>query len=426
MTQWNKGEQGGPGLVTDMTSDGRAVVKIHGRPVVFVPGGLPGDHITFTISRTKKSWAAAQLDEITVPSPNRIDPPCPHGLTCGGCPLMAYDHRTQIDHKKTALQGRAQRLGAEETVRESLCVPNPQGFRNHMQFLAKEGRLGLWTVDHRFGALDRCHIFSPQGERIRRGIEAMGWSYSHLREVGIRTNTLGEAAVILVTATPDPLPLSPADLDTLVKLGVTTCEQVNAVDYQGHYGTPIHTFLGDGTFREQVAGEIWAFATTGFFQTNTAILEQILAISQNLIEPNLPVVDLYCGVGVLGQVLAGSRLILGNEYDKKAVTMAQQNAQAHGLTPTYLAGPAETIYPAQHLPPHQLIVDPPRAGLHEKLIDAIKAKAPQQILYISCDQATLMRDLKRLQTHYRITHLQCADMFAYTAHVETVCLLTRK
>ncbi|NLY09762.1 MAG: 23S rRNA (uracil(1939)-C(5))-methyltransferase RlmD [Tissierellia bacterium] len=420
------------GKVSDYTYDGKRVVKAENMPVIFADNGVIGDQVKVRILGKKRGVLQGKVIGTLATSSCRQTVPCPYGHSCGGCDLQEMNYEAQTEWKSSRLERELKKNGVKfPSPCNNLASKNNKGFRNHMQWQVKDGKIGLFAKGtNELVEVQQCMIQTDLGNEILTILsESEAVNNKSLRLIGIRTNTLQEAIVIFVTNENSKINIAAETIVKLSDAGVIGIYQSVESCIQFHYGARVKTLYGEGIFREKIGEETFQYKPTGFFQTNTEItLGAIDIIKQNIIK-DLPVIDLYCGVGVLGLSVLPDKLIYGIEYGKEAVEMAKINGLKRESKAVFIYGKAEEKYREiiDKINLHQLILDPPRGGCDRELINEIIRAKPVQIVYLSCNPNTLARDLKKLTDNgYCVKELMNIDMFPWSVHVECIALIQRE
>ncbi len=453
--------------LTDFADRGKSLARVNGQ-VVFVSGAVPGDHVRARVFQTKKRHAEARFEALLEPSPLRVEPRCPYVTDCGGCKWQHVAYDAQLEKKRQSVAGAFLHAGLTvPEVRPTLPSPRVFFYRNKMEFSFSDERwlsaaeiasgesfdrafaLGL----HAPGSfakvldLDVCYLQSELSVRLVNRVRALahaeGWApygqRSHtgfLRHLVIRHGEhTGETLVGLVTnGHSAPRMAVVAGVLQAEFPEVTTF--VNVI-HTGLGGTAIgektETIFGPGLFHDKIGDLTFEIAPNAFFQTNTLGAEVLYAVTREYadLRPTDLLYDLYCGAGTISLYCAPHVLhVVGVELVPEAIENAHANAARNGITnATFLAGDLLHLFtPAfvdTHGRPDVLILDPPRAGVHPKVMEEIAALAPERLVYVSCNPQTQARDLALLGDAYRIDAVQPVDMFPHTDHVECVVKLVR-
>ena len=440
--------------IDDLAFGGEGVGRVDGY-VVFVRGAVPGDRLRVQLIETRARYGRAVIDTVVHPSPDRVDAPCPYFGACGGCKLQHVSYPAQLAFKEKQVRDCLERLGglAAIEIRPILAAPEPYGYRNKMEFtiagVAGAPTIGLHQAERYDVVLDieRCLIQSDtmntlldevrrQARERRLSVWDQDSSQGLLRFLTLREGRrTGEAMVNLVASSPDIEQLGPvADrVRDRVPTTVSVVLNVNAKKASVAVGTEEHVLLGREHITESLGGLEFQVSASSFFQTNTVQAERLFAIVEDAcaLAPDQTVVDLYSGTGAISLLLARrARHVYGIELVAAAVADAVKNARANGIDHcTFLAGEVRHVLPElvrQGVRPDVVVADPPRAGLHPKVVPALAALGAARIVYVSCNPATLSRDLGDLARHgYRVEWVQPVDMFPQTPHIEAVARLER-
>lgn len=425
---------------------------------VFVERGLPGSRVLARITQAKKRHAEAEVLRVLAPSPHRAEPFCPHFGPCGGCSHQDLDYAQQLHWKEIQVRETLARLGAlgEEAaaarVRSILPSPETRFFRNKMEFAYGGGAgdrlsLGLRPRGSAEGLLDvgACFLQSEQSARMvnaaRDFCRATGYpAYDPARDSGLwrhlvvrEAKSTGQTLVHCITAPwrqaaaavqalADHLHETFPDLTSFVHSTRRSRLAVAQGETQRFATGPGHIFENLGPFTFRISAD-------AFFQTNTAAacLLYAAAVELGRFEPGWTVWDLYCGTG--GLTLYAARAChkaVGFEADPRAVEDAQANAAANGA-PNCEFHAVDVLHALSQAPyaPDAVILDPPRSGLHPDGLKELLRLAPKRIVYVSCNPATLARDLAALAARYTLTEVRPADLFPHTPHIECAASLDR-
>jgi 23S rRNA (uracil1939-C5)-methyltransferase len=443
--------------VEDLALGGKAIARHEGR-VVFVDRGLPGDRIVARITRVKRSFAEARMESLERAAPGRIAPRCVHVEHCGGCRMQEMPYDAQIALKKRQVVETLRHLGgiAAPPVRPIVPAPAAWHYRNKMEFSFLRADDGTPTLGlHERGTFDKvfplreCWLPSPLvGEIVRttqRFAREHAWPAYHparldgvARFLMVRHLALtGECAVHLV-ASSDQLPglgawaraiaaLSP-EVRT-VTLGLNAA-RANVATMEREI-----VLVGPGTIVERLLGLEFEVVGNAFLQTNSAQAERLYELALAAAEPGRgeTVLDLYCGAGTLTLLFArATGDAVGVESVADAVERARRNARRNALESTrFVCGEARQVLREWArgeregaVRPALVVVDPPRAGLHPRVVVRCAELRPRRIVYVSCNPATLARDVKDFAAlGYRLSEVTPVDMFPHTPHIECVARL---
>ncbi len=457
-----------PLTVERLALGGRGVARVEGY-TVFVERGLPGQEVEATILRRKKAYAEARVERVLRPSPQETEPRCAHFGLCGGCALQHLEYGAQLEAKRDQVRDSLIRLGgfADPVVEETLPSPAAYEYRNKMEYSfstrwltdpdaaeSGESRFGLGLhVRRRFDrvvSVERCHLQDAEGSellgRVRSFAEASGipfystrthtgfWRFLVLRQ-GVHT---GDRMVLLITnrATPGSAPWRAVeDLGRALAAGgiriTSLLHGMTASKGSVAFCEEVRTLAGEPVIRERLLDLTFEVGPNTFFQTNTRAAETLFreAIRMAEVTPADTVWDLYCGAGALSLPMArvaGS--VLGIERVPEAIEAARRNAVLNGIdNATFLVGDVrEALAAGDHPAPDVVTVDPPREGMHADVVASLLEAAPRRIVYVSCNPATLARDLALLAAGgYVPGPVRPVDLFPHTPHIECVTVLDR-
>lgn len=416
---------------------------IHGEGVArsegltfFVDGALPQERVEAEVYEQRKNFARARTLKRLGDSPHRTTPPCPLFGRCGGCQLMHLSYEQQLIAKRQRVVDALERIG-KLSVPVAACLPSPQtvAYRNKIQLpVNAQRRLGLYAFNtHELVEIDTCPIHCTLGEQVLQCVQRCLSAYSHplaLRHVLIKTavNT-GQVLVILVTQDQTPLTFLAEQIVKALPAIKGVVQNINASSGNTILGKTFETLVGQGWVEEILCGLTFKVSPASFFQVNPAqaeiLYQTVMRLAQLTGEET--VLDAYCGVGTLALILAHqAKAVIGMESIPEAIRDAQVNAERnHVRNARFIAGLAEEKIAAIGNV-DVAILNPPRKGCERLFLDRLIEKQPNRILYISCDPATLARDLKVLeQMGYKVQTAQPLDMFPQTMHVEIIASLIK-
>jgi len=446
--------------VDDLSHQGEGIGRL-GTEVVFVPGGLPGDRLRIRLVRRHKGHWSAEIAGIMNPSLDRRRPPCILADHCGGCSLQPLDDRAQARWKAQQLLQTLHRIaGIEAPVRPILAASEPLGYRNRAIIPLERSADGILRAgyyrrgSHRIVNLNRCPVLDGRIDQLiqplKQDLEASGWPVDRhggggLRHLALRVGqATGEVLITLVSADRNLPGLESLANDWLARWPEVVGVCLNLQDQ------PTNRLLGERTLT--VAGRPWLeegfvglryrIGADTFFQVNTGQAEAVMpslleALADGSDHRPGDLVDAYCGIGTFSLPLAqrGWR-IHGLEQHGPSVELARSNAALNGLEglAQFECTPVAPVLGQRLLPrserdsPPHLFVDPPRRGLEPDALTAIEATRPARIAYLSCDPATLARDVGQLAGSgaYELLWLQPIDFFPNTSHVECLAALRRR
>ncbi|MGI6368239.1 MAG: class I SAM-dependent RNA methyltransferase [Anaerolineae bacterium] len=399
--------------LTDMAHGGDAVGRYQGR-AVFVPMAMPGERVTVALEPSTRSYLRGRLVGIERPSPHRIEPACPYFGRCGGCHWQFIDYAEQLRIKESIVRNALQRIGgiAEPPVAPMLGMQVPWRYRNHVQLrINRRGDVGyLAAGSHEIVPTAHCLIAHPLLETMWDAHRELGVPASEvILRAGIQT---GERLAYLQarTQTRKATISPPEDCNVLLRTP----------------GGRRQLLAGDPSLHERVENRTFRISADAFFQNNTLQAELLVRQARELLalQPGRSLLDAYCGGGLLGLSLVDeSHTLYGIEWAGASLEDARINSAGRG---TFWEGDVEHVLQRQHPHVDAIVLDPPRAGCTAAAVVALAACGASRILYVSCDPATLARDIARFtELGYRLQRVQPIDMFPQTYHVETVVLMSR-
>jgi 23S rRNA (uracil1939-C5)-methyltransferase len=446
--------------VEDLVLGGSGLGHHEGR-VIFIDRGLPGDRVDVRVTRVKRGYAESVVTRLETPSPLRVDAPCVHVPVCGGCRFQELAYTAQCEAKTRQVRETLVHLGGIANPSVAAITPSPAVFeyRNKMEFSFHpdpgDGRpvLGLHRRQafDRVFELERCHLCSPLTNAIvhvtQRFATGHAWQAYHPRfHTGVvRFLTVrhlphtGQCAVHLVTASnqvPD-LARWAAEIAALSPEVRTVTLHVNAARANVAFGEEESVLVGGGIVVERLLELEFEAGLNVFLQTNSAQAEALYraALDAARLDGTETVLDLYCGTGTLSLLFARhARAATGVESVADSIAGARRNARRNGIdNATFVEGEARRVLrewargerPAPP-PPDVVIVDPPRAGLHPRVVARVAELTPRRIVYVSCNPATLARDLRDFASYgWTLAEVRPFDMFPHTPHIECVARLER-
>jgi 23S rRNA (uracil1939-C5)-methyltransferase len=400
---------------TTITNGGAALGRHEGR-AIFVPYALPGETVRAEVVEDKGRYAFAQLVEVLEPSPDRVEPPCPHFGPdgCGGCQWQHAGYPAQLRFKTEIVIDQLTRIGkiADPTVHSTLPDPSGWAYRNHAQFHpAKESQLGFQAAaSNRTIPIDECPILHPLLSDLYATLDI---DTQGLRRLSLRAGTQTGEQMLVFEMNDDMPPGLEIDLPVSCVLLLSDGQHAN--------------LIGHNHITEVVAGHAYRISAPSFFQVNTPQTEQLVRLVNGFLNlrGSETVLDGYCGVGLFTAHLAErAGLVIGIEVAPTAVDDLLENT-ADFDNVDVIQGPVEAVLPDLDMPIDAVVIDPPRTGLDRFALDALVEHHPSRLVYVSCDPATLARDAQRLAAAgYRLVEVQPVDMFPQTYHTESVALLT--
>jgi 23S rRNA (uracil-5-)-methyltransferase RumA len=464
--------------VQDYAAEGKALSRIDGK-VVFIEGAVPGDVADIQLTKNKKVWAEGRAVHFHQYSTHRVAPFCEHFGICGGCKWQMLPYEKQLEYKLQEVVENLRRIGKVQLppIEPIIGCKDPTHYRNKLEFtfsnkryllpaeinspkiITAESALGFHVPRLFDKVIDihTCHLMAEPVNQIKNTIRdfARQQQYSFydikghtgwLRTLIIRQTTTGEVMVNICFGYDDVAERKKL-LDHLLQSvpGITTLlYTINPKKNDTIYDLQPQTYYGKGYITEQLhTGDEtglhpktlqFKIGPKSFFQTNTRQAEQLYRVTRDFaaLTGNEVVYDLYCGTGSIGLfVSAGAKKVIGVETVAEAVENAKENAKLNNIHHAHFySGDVIDIcndqFFATHGRPDVIITDPPRAGMHEKLVKKILETEAPTVVYVSCNPATQARDLHLLDEKYAVTRVQPVDMFPHTHHIENVVQLKKR
>ena len=435
-------------VIDGYSSEGLGIARVNGA-VVFVPHAVRGEEIDLRITKVMKTSCAGEIVKIHNPSPERMEPECPYAGKCGGCAYRHLTYPEELWAKRQRVQDALTRIGGLElTVEEILGAKNPEHYRNKSQYpVGADGSIGFFQArTHKVVPIRRCLI---QTEATDRTAQAVGeWMRRYkisaydettgkglVRHVCVRVNRKGES-LCCVVVNGNKVPREP-ELAAYVTAAVphTVGVLLNSNTRRGNVvlGDKYRTLFGRNYLMDTLCGLEFKLSMPSFYQVNRDQAEVLYgkALEFAGLTGNETVLDLYCGIGTITLCLAkAAKRVIGAEIVPPAIRDAKENAlRNHVENAEFFCGDAADIaakLESDGLRPDVVTVDPPRKGLAPEVIASVAAMGPEKVVYVSCDPATLGRDVKIFREFgYEAKRAAAVDMFPGTAHVETICLLSK-
>ena len=427
---------------------GMGVARIDGR-VVFVHGALRGEKCRVLILKTLKSVAFAKVLEVLEPSSERMESDCPYFPRCGGCTYRHIRYEEELRLKKQRVQDNLSRIGGSDvTVEEILGAQDTLRYRNKAQYpVSKDGAVGFYRArTHEVIECEHCLLVRPEADAAAEALREYMQSchvagYDEktgrglIRHLYVRSNAAGES-LICVLVNGDKLPKE----DRLVALLRDACPKCTGIvlgtnTKKGNVilGDRYRTLWGSDRLEDTLCGKTFKLSVPSFYQVNRAQAERLYAKTIEFADltGQETVLDLYCGAGTITLALSDhAKKVLGAEIVPEAIDDARENAARNGVkNAEFFCGDASDVakkLARENLRPDVITVDPPRKGLAADVVESIAEMQPGRVVYVSCDSATMARDVKRLADLGYTARRACAvDMFPRADHVETVVLLSK-
>ena len=441
--------------IEDCGIDGEGIGKADGF-TVFVKDAVIGDTVRAKIMKAKKNYGYGRLEEIITPSPDRVEPKCQFARQCGGCQLQALSYEKQLEFKTSKVRGHLERIGGftDIPMEKILGMDQPFHYRNKAQFpvgKSKDGRIitGFYAgrthsiienrdcalgvtrnkevLDRVIAHMEKFHI-QPYDENTGKGV---------VRHVLIRYGFFTDEMMVCLIINGENLPGEEALVKSLRQIPETVSVMVNVNKKRNNVilGEKVRLLWGQPYITDKIGEISYQISSLSFFQVNPYQTGRLYgkALEYAQLSGNETVWDLYCGIGTISLFLAQkAKMVRGVEIIPAAIENAKENACLNGFDNTeFFVGKAEEVLPEQFARTGEradvIVVDPPRKGCDETLLSTIIEMQPDRVVYVSCDSATLARDLKYLcERGYELKKVCPVDMFPNTVSVETVVLLSHK
>ena len=454
--------------ITGVAAEGKAVAKVEGM-ALFVPFAAPGDVADIQLTRKKSSFAEGRVVRFQSLSPLRSEPFCQHFGVCGGCKWQHLPYEEQLRHKQQQVVDNLTRIGKVELpeINPILGAPQTTFYRNKMEYTFSDKR---WLTeeeirsDREFTQMDalgfhipgmfdkvldieKCWLQDDLANRIRNSVRSFCLEHDYsffdlrnqegmMRTLLIRNSSIGEWMVIVVFYEDES-----ERRERLMEYLAAEFPQITSLLYiinrkanDTITDQEVVVWKGRDHIIEEMEGLQFRIGPKSFYQTNSEQAYHLYEVARSFarLTGEERVYDLYTGTGTIANFVARNvKEVIGIEYVEEAIADAKVNSQINGIENTlFYAGDMKDVltaeFIAQHGRPDVVITDPPRAGMHDDVLQAILLAAPERIVYVSCNPATQARDLNLLDSAYRVTRVQPVDMFPHTHHVENVVLLEKR
>lgn len=454
--------------ITGVAAEGKSIARVDDM-VVFIPYGAPGDVVNIKLDKKKRSYAEAHIVDMVKPSPDRVTPACEHFGVCGGCKWQHIPYESQLRYKRDQVVDALTRIAKVEIPEVNPTLGSKETFcyRNKLEYTFsckcwitfEDLRSGREITDrnalgfHIPGAFDKvldikkCWLQDDLSNRIRLFVRqyalAKGYEFYDIkaqqglmRTLMVRIASTGEVMLIVVFARPeqekidDMMGAIAAEFPEITSLLYIVNQKVNDTIADQE----VVTFRGRDYINEEMEGLQFRIGPKSFYQTNSHQAYELYKVARRMacLKPDDLVYDLYTGTGTIANFVARQvKKVVGIEYVPEAIADAKLNSEVNGIDNTiFFAGDMKDVltdgFIAEHGRPDVMIIDPPRAGMHEDVVNVILNARPERIVYVSCNPATQARDLALMDSLYRVAEVQPVDMFPHTHHVENVVRMTRR
>lgn len=441
--------------IIDNGFEGEGIAKINDF-TIFIPGAIKGEKVKIIIVKVLTSYAFGKILEIINPSKDRnINIDCSTYKRCGGCNLRHVNYKTTLKMKKNIVQNLVDKnLKTKVVVKDTIGMEHPFHYRNKAQYpigLDKNGKpmIGVFANrTHEVIQIDKCLIQNEEAETIAKFIcqfaqknnisvynekTCQGLLRHIVIKVGIKTNQI----MCILVLNSEELPNEEKLIDELTKQfpNITTIvKNINNKNTNVILGKTNINIFGNGYIYDKLGDYTFKISPLSFYQINPIQTEKLynLALQAAKLTGKEIVFDLYCGIGTIGIYMANkAKKVYGIEIVEDAIKDAKENCKINNITNAeYYAGDTEKLLTElienKKIKPDVIVVDPPRKGLDNTTVENILKIKPTRLVYVSCNPATLIRDLSKLEGIYEIKEIQPVDMFPFTSHVECVCVLNLK
>jgi 23S rRNA (uracil1939-C5)-methyltransferase len=449
-----------------ITSEGKAVAR-HDGLVVFVSDGVPGDVADVEITYTRRRFVEGRIVKLISPSADRSESFCRHFGVCGGCKWQHMSYKAQLRYKQNHVAENLAKISGLDLPEILPIVGSDKTrlYRNKLEFtfsnkrwLTKEeissgkefsrNALGF-HIPGRFDKvldLDECHLQGNFSNEVREAVRIyareqrltffdLKEQHGLLRNLIIRTASTGDLMVIVQFFEPDEM-----QINSLMEYLKVSFPQITSLNYiinqkknETYHDQEVICFAGKPYIEEEMEGLTFRIGPKSFYQTNSGQAYELYKIAREYAQltGDELVYDLYTGTGTIANFVARqSKNVIGVEYVPEAIEDARKNSELNGITNTqFFSGDMKDVlndsFVTTHGRPDVIIVDPPRAGMHEEVVETLSRILPERIVYVSCNPATQARDIALLGANYAVRKIQPVDMFPHTQHVECVVLLER-
>lgn len=454
--------------ITGVAAEGKSIARVDDM-VVFIPYGAPGDVVNIKLDKKKRSYAEAHIVDMVNPSPDRVTPACEHFGVCGGCKWQHIPYESQLRYKRDQVVDALTRIAKVEIPEVNPTLGSKETFcyRNKLEYTFsckcwitfEDLRSGREIADrnalgfHIPGAFDKvldikkCWLQDDLSNRTRLFVRqyalAKGYEFYDIkaqqglmRTLMVRIASTGEVMLIVVFARPeqekidDLMGAIAAEFPEITSLLYVVNQKVNDTIADQE----VITYRGGDYINEEMEGLQFRIGPKSFYQTNSLQAYELYKVARRMacLKPDDLVYDLYTGTGTIANFVARQvKKVVGIEYVPEAIADAKLNSEVNGIDNTiFFAGDMKDVltdgFIEEHGRPDVMIIDPPRAGMHEDVVNVILNARPERIVYVSCNPATQARDLALMDSLYRVEEVQPVDMFPHTHHVENVVRMTRR
>ena len=451
--------------IIDTATKGKSVAR-HDGVIIFVKGGVPGDICNITVFKKRRKYWEANINQIVKKSESRVDPICEHFGSCGGCKWQNMDYQSQLKFKQNEVLNHLTRIGGVSISKYNKILGSEEEYfyRNKMEFTFSNKR---WLTQEEIANdseiknkdalgfhvpgmfdkvidLNKCYLQKEPSNKIRLAVKKFADKNKLLyfdlrnqtgllRNLLIRTSTTGELMVLVQFFNNDieKIELLMNYINDTFKKITSLLYTVNSKGNNTLYDQDIICFSGKDHITEEIDDLVFKIGPKSFFQTNSKQAKRLYSITRDLAEINKNdiVYDLYTGTGTIAQYVSKkAKLVIGIDSVEEGIIAAYENAKFNNIENcTFYTGDMKDIFTEEFIfkngHPNIIITDPPRDGMHKKVVEQILNILPKRIVYVSCNSATQARDISILKEKYKLTKIQTVDMFPQTHHVENIAVL---
>lgn len=452
-----------PLLIEDIGADGEGIGRYQGF-TLFVKDAVVGDELTVKVLKTKKTYGYAKIESIVTPSPFRVSPRCELASRCGGCQIQQLSYEKQLEYKQNKVKNCIERIAGikDFTMEPIVAMEEPYYYRNKSQYpvgLNKEQEVVIGFYAGRTHSIintNHCYIGDQSNdkilEKVREYIKEVNVPVYNeethtglLRHILIRAGFSSKQVMVCLVVNGDKLPKQELLVEKLLSLNEqqqefeirSICLNVNKEKTNVILGNKVVALYKEPFIVDQIGDISYQISPLSFYQINPVQTKKLyeLALDYADLHGEEIVWDLYCGIGTISLFLAQkAKQVYGVEIIPQAIEDAKKNATLNNIqNAEFFVGAAEDVLPQKYkesngtMSADVIVVDPPRKGCEESLLATIVAMNPKRVVYVSCDPATLARDLKYLNENgYELKRVRPVDQFPHSVHVETVALMSKK
>ena len=438
------------GICVDYTFDGKGIIKVDNE-VIFVPNVLIDEEVKVKVLKKEKSYYIGEVISYETTSKNRVEPKCPYFSVCGGCHLLHMNYEEQVKFKENHVQNCIKRIGGiDKEILPLIRMENPYKYRNKVQVSFSKDYKGnviggfYKEKTHQIIDNDSCLLENEVAEEIINYFKSLIVKYDiepfdrssnvgTIRHLLVRTGYYSKDIMVVIITKSKFLPKQRELIKDLTKKFPnikSIIHNINEARSNHILGNIEKCIYGNDYIEDTLCGLKFKISSKSFYQVNPTQTEKLYnaAIKAANLTKDDNIIDAYSGIGTIGLIASKHvNSVVGVEIVKEAIINARNNANLNNISNARYYVDDASKFMLNYIKNNQadvVFIDPPRAGLEKKFIDALLISKPERLVYVSCDPSSLARDLKFLKETYDIVSIQPVDMFPNTLHVETVCALT--